>query len=215
MGDGIPYLDIVFFAMVAGFILLRLRAVLGRRTGTEKPPQPVPTPARDDKVIALPDRDRLREAAAGGAEQPAGIAAVRRADPRFSPDEFLTGARAAYEMIVMAFAAGDTESLKPLLSDAVYQGFAQAIGARKQAGQVMQTTLVGIKEATLAEAALLGRTAEVTVRFVAELINVTRDAQGKVVDGDPAAVKSVTDLWTFARDTGARDPNWQLVRTGE
>ena len=215
MGDGIPYLDIIFFAMVAGFILPRLRAVLGRRTGTEKPPQPVPVPVRDDKVIPMPERERPRETGSAGIAEPAGIGAIRRADPSFAAAEFLTGARAAYEMVVMAFASGDTEALQPLLAEPVYQGFAQAIAARKQAGQVMQTTLVGINEATIAEAAMRDRTAEVTVRFVADLINVTRDAQDKVVDGDPAAVKSVTDLWTFARDTSARDPNWQLVRTGE
>jgi predicted lipid-binding transport protein (Tim44 family) len=211
MGDG-TYLDIVLFAMVAGFILLRLRAVLGRRTGTEKPPPPPPA-RREDNVIALPDRGTRRDSEAP-AEQMPGMAELRRADPKFDGDEFLGGARAAYEMIVTAYAAGDTEALKPLLSDAVYQGFAQAIEARKRANQTTKTTLVAMKEATLAAVAMVGRTAEVTVRFVAELINVTKDAEGRVVDGDPSAVTAVTDGWTFARDTGSRDPNWQLVRTG-
>jgi predicted lipid-binding transport protein (Tim44 family) len=211
MGDG-TYLDIVLFAMVAGFILLRLRAVLGRRTGTEKPP-PTPPSRRDDNVIALPDRAPRRELE-GSADQPKGLAEVKRADPRFDVEEFLGGARAAYEMIVTAYAAGDTETLRPLLSDAVYQGFAQAIETRKRTNQTTKTTFVAMREAGLAEIAMVGRTAEVTVRFVAELINVTHDAEGRVVDGDPAAVKTVTDVWTFARDTASRDPNWQLVRTG-
>src|SRR5437868_1229378 len=119
MGDGIPYLDIVFFAMVAGFILLRLRAVLGRRTGTEKPPQPIVAPPRDDKVAPLPDRERPRDAATVNQPVLPGVAAVQRVDPGFTPDGFLEGARAAYEMIVAAFAGGDTQALRPLLSDAV------------------------------------------------------------------------------------------------
>ena len=213
MGDSFPYLDIVVFAMVAGFILLRLRAVLGRRTGTEKPP-PTATPARrDDKVISLPERPGRRDEATAG-EPPPSIANILRADPHFDPDEFLTGARAAYEMIVTAYAAGDTDTLKPLLSDAVYQGFAQAIEARKRANQTVRTTFVAMKDASIASSAVTGSQGEVTVRFTAELINVTTDADGKVIEGDPSAVKTVTDIWTFARDLRSRDPNWQLIRTG-
>jgi predicted lipid-binding transport protein (Tim44 family) len=213
MGDSFPYLDIVVFAMVAGFILLRLRAVLGRRTGTEKPP-PAATPARrDENVIALPERAPRRDEAAASEADPA-VAEILRADPHFDPEEFLDGAKAAYEMIVTAYANGDTETLKPLLSEPVYQGFAQAIEARKRANQTVRTTFVAMKEAALAGSAVNGSQGEVTVRFVAELINVTLDAEGKVVEGDPSAVKSVTDIWTFARDLRSRDPNWQLVRTG-
>jgi len=214
MGDGIPFLEIVFFAMVAGFILLRLRAVLGRRTGTEKPPTPIPAPGRDDNVVPIRDRDRSPAPLSEADTAHPGVAAIRRADPSFDLAEFLEGARSAYEMIVMAFAGGDTETLKPLLSEPVYQGFAQAIETRKRANQTMQTTLVGLKDAALGDAVLNGRMAEVTVRFEAEMINVTRDAQGVVVDGDISAVKTVTDVWTFARDTTSRDPNWFLIRTG-
>lgn len=213
MGDSFPYLDIVLFAMVAGFILLRLRAVLGRRTGVEKPP-PAATPARrDDNVIALPERSPRRDEASAG-DIPPSVANIVGADPNFDPDEFLSGAAAAYEMIVTAYAAGETETLKPLLSDAVYQGFAQAIETRKRANQTMRTTFVAMKDAAIADSAVVGSQGEVTVRFTAELINVVLDAEGRVVEGDPSAVKTVTDVWTFARDLRSRDPNWQLVRTG-
>jgi predicted lipid-binding transport protein (Tim44 family) len=118
-------------------------------------------------------------------------------------------------MIVTAYANGETETLRPLLSDAVYQGFAQAIETRRQAKHTTRTTLVAMKETSIANAQLRGRIAEVTVRFVAELINVTQDAESRVVDGDASAVKTVTDVWTFSRDTASHDPNWQLTRTGE
>jgi predicted lipid-binding transport protein (Tim44 family) len=221
MGDG-TYLDIVLFAMVAGFILLRLRAVLGRRTGTEKPrdlpplakPAAKPEPARrEDAVVPLPRREAAPVTGDQGRAIP-GLDALRRADPGFDPDGFLEGARAAYEMIVLAFARGDTAALKPLLGDQVYRGFEQAIEARRRAGQSMETTLVGLDKVEIEQIRLDGSIAEVTLRYAATLINITRDTDGKVVEGDPSTPRTVTDIWTFARDTRSRDPNWQLVRTG-
>jgi predicted lipid-binding transport protein (Tim44 family) len=233
MGDGVQFLDIIIFAAIAVFLGLRLRGVLGRRTGNERQQRdpfkrPVPE-SRDetdrdkagrDKVIPLPDRNRtptaepapadIAKPEAGGLP---GLAQIRAADPSFDPQGFLGGARAAFEMIVGAFAAGDAAALKPLLSDEVFENFNGAIKARTKAKETLETTLVGISSAEIVEAELQGRSALVTVKFVSEQINVTKDAEGRIVDGDPATVAAITDIWTFARNTRARDPNWTLVAT--
>lgn len=219
--DG-AYLDIIFFAMVAGFLILRLRSVLGRRTGNENPErwtsrQPrKPAPGElPENVTRLPNRTVPADAGVESTPLQAGLTQIQLADPGFDPAQFVEGARAAFEMIVTAYAQGDTATLRPLLSDEVYENFAKAIRARQQAKQTLETTLVGIKSADLVEARMDGRTALVTVKFVSEQINVTRDEAGAVVDGDPSHVTSVTDLWTFARNTRSRDPNWLLVATAD
>jgi predicted lipid-binding transport protein (Tim44 family) len=218
MSDGNYVLEIILLAMVAGFIILRLRSVLGRRTGNE-PPRPSP-PARpgpeEDKVIALPDRNRRpdgAEAAMPSGPAGAGLRQIKLADPRFDVNDFIAGAKAAYEMIVTAFAAGDLATLKPLLNQEVFDNFRRAIEQRKAAGQRLETRLVGIKRVDLLEAELKGRTAEVTVKFVSELINATYDADNKVVAGNAGAVDEVTDIWSFARDIRSSDPNWFLAAT--
>jgi predicted lipid-binding transport protein (Tim44 family) len=222
MGSGI---DIIILAMVAVFLVARLYKVLGRRTGHEQRRDPFAGVANDqhrDTVIPLPDRGTLREepavppASAGelsGTPLAAGIARIRSADPAFDPAMFLTGARAAFEMIVAAYAKGDTSALRPLLNDEVYENFAKAIRARQQVGETLDTTLVAITAADLIEANLEGRNAVVTVKIVSDQINVTRTQDGRIVDGDPSVVASVTDIWTFARNTRSRDPNWTLIAT--
>jgi len=124
------------------------------------------------------------------------------------------GARQAFEMIVDAFARGDTEALRPLLADDVYGGFAEAIEQRREAGETLETEVVAIKQAEAVEARMDGPHAYVTVRFVSDQVNVTRDAEGNIVDGDPDQLAEIVDLWTFGRDTSTRDPNWELVSTG-
>jgi len=138
---------------------------------------------------------------------------VREADQSFDPDVFVGGAKAAHEMIARAFAQGDRAALKPLLSDDVYASFDSAISTREKAGQQMDFSFVGLNQASLEDVGLRGRIAEVTVRFVSELISVTRDAAGAVIDGAAGVVREVTDVWTFARDTRSSDPNWKLVST--
>jgi predicted lipid-binding transport protein (Tim44 family) len=222
MSDGFAYLDIIFFAMVAAFIAFRLRSVLGRKTGHERPRiDPVSqrsAPRSNDNVVPMPDRGPApaAEAASAPAEGPlaAGVAAVRRADPRFDADHFLQGARAAFAMIVEAYAKGDKAALRPLLADDVFAQFAGAIDSREQAGRSLSTELVATRAAELVEAGMAGPRARVTVRFTSEQINLTRDAAGDVVEGDPRQIDTVIDLWTFERDTRSRDPNWQLVETG-
>ena len=225
MSDGFAYLDIVFFAMVAAFIAFRLRSVLGRKTGNERPrtdpiTQRVGAQA-NDKVVPLPERAPPTPPAdaplAPGVESDAiaaGLTEIRRADPRFDIDHFLQGARAAFAMIVEAFAKGDKTTLRPLLADEVFAQFAGAIDAREQAGRTLSTELVATRSADLAGASVIDGKARVTVRFTSEQINVTRDARSGLVEGDPRQIDTVIDLWTFERDTRSRDPNWQLVETG-
>lgn len=142
-----------------------------------------------------------------------GLEQIRAADPGFDPGQFLEGARMAFEMIINAFANGDKATLQPLLSDAVYQGFAAAIDERERKGESLSTTIVSIDEATMVDARLAGHKAQVTVRFKSEQINVVRDADGNEVDTGPAAVETLTDIWTFERDTRSADPNWYLIAT--
>ncbi|MBB4286406.1 Tim44/TimA family putative adaptor protein [Roseospira goensis] len=231
MGDSFQFIDIIFFAMIAAFLVLRLRSVLGKRTGNEKPrrtPFDAQAPDRrdaEDNVIDLPGR-RGQDGDGEPEEEPqpqvrggwgraaaSGVEAVRRADPDFEPESFLGGARAAFEMIVDAFAKGDKQTLRPLLSDAVYDGFARAIDEREAAGEVMQTELLGFKGISVTEAGVDDGIAHVTVEFVTEQVNAVRGRDGDVIDGDPERIAKVTDLWTFARDTRSRDPNWTLVAT--
>ncbi len=225
MSDGLPFFDIILFAIVAAFFVLRLRSVLGRRDGHKgghRNPfaRSRPEEQADEKVVHLPnarDADADTEAAAVGDDAEGDLAAgfreIKVADPGFEPAEILSGARIAFELVLSAYASGDTEALKPLLSAEVLDNFAQPIREREAAGETMEHTLIGIKSADIVEAFLDGRTAHVTVKFVTDQANVTRDANGEVVDGDPSTVTEVTDFWTFARDTGSRDPNWTLVAT--
>jgi predicted lipid-binding transport protein (Tim44 family) len=224
MGNGFQFLDIILLAMVAGFVLLRLRNVLGKRTGHQAPePRPAETEADSGKVVALPDRRRRpgepAPARPGDAvSEPAGAAStglerLRQADATFDDKEFIAGAKSAYEFIVTAFAKGDTESLRVMLSADVFNDFAGTIRKRAAAGHKMETTLVGFESVEIAEADLRGRIAEVTVRFVTDIISVTRDQADAVVSGSASAIDRVTDLWTFARDVRSRDPNWTLIAT--
>jgi predicted lipid-binding transport protein (Tim44 family) len=227
MSDGFAYLDIIFFAMVAAFIAYRLRSVLGRRMGPDRRrPRPVVPPevGRGDNVTPFPDRQPASEPASP-VEEPAvaaivddavrsGLAQIRRADPSFTLDGFLRGAKAAFGMIVEAFGRGDRGALRPLLADRVYGELARAIDDRERRRLRHTTELVGIRSAEVAAAEMRGTRARVAVRFASEQINATLDPDGKLVDGDPKQVAEVADLWTFERDTRSRDPNWTLVETG-
>ena len=220
MGDFPHYVDIILFAMIAAFLVLRLRSVLGRRTGNERRRDSFvgPAEASRDKVVALgqrPDNGALRvpEGAAPGSVA-AGVAQIRRADGDFDPSSFLEGARGAFEIIVSAFARGDKARLRPLLSDEVFRGFAAAIDERQTAGETLESRILAIKSVDIAEAALNGHTARVTVKLISDQINVVRGSDGRVIDGDPEHPIEKTDFWTFTRDTRSSDPNWSLVATG-
>jgi predicted lipid-binding transport protein (Tim44 family) len=225
MGDG--FLDLILFAMIAAFLVFRLRSVLGRWTGNERPPsdplspRPADTPAKDN-VVDLDDRpnpndgdDRDETIAEQNSDDPlvAGVAQIRSADPNFTQDSFSEGAKSAFEMVVQSFAEGDLKTLRSLLNDEVYENFSIAVKQRQELGEELETTVISIKGSDLLEARLEGRMAFATLKFQSEQVNVTRDKDGEVVDGDPTQVTEVTDIWTFARNTRARDPNWTLVET--
>jgi predicted lipid-binding transport protein (Tim44 family) len=213
MDGGYQIIDILLFAGIAGFLVFRLRSVLGRRTGLEQRRDPFKPPVQPAPQAPVAPA-RLR-AANGEAAAPAlkGVEAVKAADPSFDADGFLKGARSAFEIVVNAFAAGDKPALERLLSKDVYQSFAGAIDARIAANEKVQTTLVAMKSADLFDASVEGNTALVTVKFVSEQTNVTRAADASVRDGDPDRVVEHVDFWTFARPLRARDPNWTLVAT--
>lgn len=222
MGDFPHYFDIILFAMIAGFLILRLRSVLGRRTGNERRRNPLIRPAEQK----LPSFDRWAGTQPADAAAPvpptappgdavsAGLARIRMADAEFDPERFLEGARAAFEMIVAAFAAGDKAKLRPLLSDEVYRPFSAEIDKRDAERETLETRILGLKQLDIVEAELSGRTARVTLKLVSDQINVLRAHDGSIVDGDPDHAIEKTDFWTFARDTRSTDPNWALVATG-
>ena len=173
----------------------------------------MPKPPRRNRPSRLPAGERWKGVAEPGSAVAAGLDAIVAADADFDPQHFLTGARAAYEMIVNAYAEGDRRTLKNLLSREVYDGFDAAIAEREKRGETVESRFVSIDSADIAGAEMRGRSAQVTVRFVSQLVSVTRDKQGNVVDGNADKVSEVTDVWTFARDVGSRDPNWKLVAT--
>lgn len=229
MDEILDPLNIVIF-VVAAVVLYRLYTVLGQRTGNEQPPPRVEPRASDkdvrssddrraENVIPLPGlapRVAGDDDAAPAAPQSAldrALANIVSIDRYFDKEQFLDGAAAAYEMIVTAFATGDRKTLKPLLSAEVFEGFSRAIDERAAAGHVMETTFVGIEKAEIVEAEVQNKIARIKVRFVAEMISVTRDKDGNTVAGDPARVDTLIDGWTFERALSASDPNWALVAT--
>jgi len=230
----------LLFLVLAVVIFIRLRNVLGRRTGNERPPyDPYTTPETkragapeaNEPVVALPRGRSARapvEASAPSMEDietrlgryatkdsPLGqsLTSLMRADPGFDPAPFVDGAKMAYEAIVMAFAEGDEATLEQLLGTDVFEGFQRAIRERETRGEKVLSSLVGIDKADIIEVEVKNRTAYVTVKFVSELISVTRDADGEVIEGDPKKVREVTDIWTFAREVASKNPNWKLVAT--
>jgi len=226
----------IVFAIVAIFVIFKLRSVLGTRGGAPRPPvDPNPPRAPGEiqnapvggNVVPLglaaragraPDQaagvaERWKGFAEPGSEVAAGFDAIAAADRGFAPDRFLSGARAAYEMVVAAFAAGDMSTLRRLLAPDVLANFDSAIRARLAAGRTMTTTLVSIDAADFVEARLAGSIATVSVRFAAKLASATRDASGAVVEGSASEVADHLDIWTFTRDVGSRDPNWLLAAT--
>ncbi len=217
--EGFQFVDIIILAMVAGFLILRLRSTLGRRTGHE---QQQDAYGRSDNVVNLPPRgaaDTPENSARDidpqyqGTKFEEGLTQITLSDPNFTVDGFLNGAGKAFEMIVSAYANNDTDTLKPLLADDVYASFASAIQDREDRDERLETDLVVIKPAKLEEVSVAGRVATVAVRFESEQVNLIKDADGQIIDGDPEQIESVTDIWTFERNLASSDPNWLLVAT--
>ena len=223
----------IIFLALAVFIFIRLRNVLGQRTGEERPPfdraardalppegNVVPMPGGPiDQAAPAPAADvspaeRWKGITEPGTPLAAGLDAVVEQDSSFDPRHFITGAKGAYEMIVLAFANGDRRSLKDLLSSEVFDSFDAVIKDREKNEQKTETRFVSIDKAELVGAELRDRTAQLTIRFVSQMISATRDKTGNIVDGSADTVADITDIWTFARDITSRDPNWKLVGTG-
>ncbi len=216
---GFPFhFDIILFAMIAVFLVLRLRSVLGRRTGNERPRDSFAQRfgAGSGQVITVePTKSTIVPAPveeSGGAASE-GLSAICRADPGFNPQEFLAGSRGAFEIVVAAFAKGDKAALKPLLSESVFASFAQAVDERAAAKETLETRIIGIDGAEVVAARLEGTLAEVSVKFLSRQVNITRAADGSILEGDPNQPVEKTDTWTFGRDTRASDPNWALLAT--
>jgi predicted lipid-binding transport protein (Tim44 family) len=217
---GFP-VDLILFGMIAAFLVLRLRSILGRRTGYERPPQqpplqqpPQPMARQGGPVIdgrAEPVAPPIQRTVPDPAS-PIGqtLGQMQRLDQSFNPSSFLDGAQKAFGMIVTAFAAGDRASLRLLLSDDTYQAFDQAIATREALGHVQISEIKAIPSVTIESAELRGKTALVTVRIVSDQISLTRDKAGAALIGTDA-VTEITDLWTFERVLGQPDPTWRLV----
>ncbi len=239
MSGGNDLILTLVFLGLAVFVILKLRSVLGTRTGFERPPEvirremeerqrpqgapggdnvvPLPTAGRPPQPSAaqpeMTQADRWKGLAEAGTPVANGLDAIVAADPSFDARGFVGGARAAYEMIVLAYAKGDRKMLKDLLAKDVFEGFNQAITDRESRGETSETTFVSIDKADLIGAEMRGKHAHVTVSFASKLITATRDKNGVVVDGSAEKIIDVNDIWTFARDVTTRDPNWRLVAT--
>ena len=222
---------------VAIFVLFRLRQVLGTRTGTERTPlqraRQQAKPANDENVVQMrpnqtapandaeADRRAIKLAAEieqfsrGNTELADGLRAVTAADTSFTPKSFLEGAKAAYEMIVTAFATGDRKTLKSLLEKDVYDGFERAIADREAAGHTVDFTFVGLPKIEISDADFDKREVRVVVKFTAEIVQATRDKDGTLIEGNADQVQTIADEWTFARNPKSRDPNWKLVATNQ
>jgi predicted lipid-binding transport protein (Tim44 family) len=235
MDGSLDTFTIVLLA-VAVVIFLKLRNVLGRKTGHERPPfepyqraeqgaagapkspeQPASMSRRaeDDGTARAPvtAEERVGETVAADSTARAGLLAICAADGAFDPEHFVTGAKSAYELIVTEFAAGNRKALKPLLSPEVFDGFVSAIGEREGRGEKVETRFVGINRAEIVDAEMKNKSAQVTIRFLSQLITATRNRAGEVIDGDPMRVRDLVDIWTFARDVPSSNPNWRLVAT--
>ena len=221
MDGGIQVIDIILLAAVAAFIALRLRSALGRRTGNEDHPAPdsvtgpgtrsgeyettgsADTAQPSDAVVRMESDPELRSA----------YREIRRADSSVDIDTFMEGARAVYPMVLDAFWSGDRETLQRFLGDDVYQEFDSAIAAREEAGQTVEGRVVDLTDAKITRAALNEGQIELTVAFTAEIISVTRNAEGDVVEGELSDTVTANDVWTFARAAGSDDPAWTLIAT--
>jgi predicted lipid-binding transport protein (Tim44 family) len=214
-------IQLLVLAGIAVFLILKLRSVLGTREGFEKPPatiEDIRTRGRRgvEVVEGGPDSDILDHVAEGTPAARA-LAVMKAAEPSFSVNTFLQGARGAYEMILMAFEKGDLSKVRDFISADIEHTFDEAIRAREEQGLSVEANFVGLREMVLQDATFdaTTKTAEITVRYIGELTSVVRDKAGEIVEGSPTEVKKQRDVWTYARRMGVDDPNWQLVATGE
>jgi predicted lipid-binding transport protein (Tim44 family) len=214
------FLDVVVLALLAGFIAFRLYSVLGRRTGNERSrddqlrmPDARPKPAKDN-VVPLPERSGPTGAGLGGSNALSrALLDIKLYDRAFDTEHFISGARAAYEMIVTAFARGERDVLRPLLSNEVFETFDQAIKAREAKKERVEFTFLSLRSARITAAEIKGSVAEVTVAFNSQVMLAGYDPSGTLIEGDAKTPHDIVELWTFARETRSSNPNWTLVST--
>lgn len=228
----------------AVFVFWKLRSVLGTRNGNEQPPfnpyeddetrkKNQQGSGSNDNVVTLPGaktasgqsrrmddepsiaQQQIDQISGKDKDLKQGLTAIASRDPGFEPEQFLAGARVAYEMIVTGFADGDKRALKGLLSREVYDNFETVIDERAKRGEKVQSSFVGIEKSDIKGAELSADEGQITVRFVSQIISATLDENDEIVDGDLQEVAEVIDVWTFARPVKSRDPNWKLVATDE
>lgn len=237
MSDSLHFVDIIIWAMIAGFIFLRLRSVLGRHTGDEQPPQgrnsrnygqqsgKRPAGSGEDSQDGQDGRD-ADFANAGAAEDGGigpfhglapqvrqGLESIWRRDKSFDLETFMDGAKKAYEVILEGFWAGSRDDIQPFISEDIFDQFSSAINAREEEGLTVENKLVETTELSIDEARLEGDIAEITLRFISDIISITRNRDGDLVEGDMSDAVKVTDIWTFAKSTRSQDPNWTLIAT--
>ncbi len=218
MGAGSSFpIDLILFGMIAAFLVLRLRSILGRRTGFERQAPPYQPPAGQKAAGPVidgqaeppspPTTRTLPEPASATGQT---LGRMRSVDRSFDPDSFLDGAEKAFRIIVTAFAAGDRTTLRGLLSEETFRAFEQAIAAREAAGQTQVSAIHAIRSTAIESAEMRGSVASIAVRFVSDQTSLTQDKEGHPVIGTDA-VTEITDIWTFERDLSTRDPVWRLV----
>jgi predicted lipid-binding transport protein (Tim44 family) len=217
--------DIIFFALLAGYVLWRLRAALGRKDDTIPPKSNSFTAAgkSTEKVVGFPGMERHEKpqpqkptvaepeikdkTLAGTLEQ------IAQKDLSFTPGYFIEGANVAFEMVLEAFNEGDKDTLKRLLSKDIYEDFAESIDKREKQSKQQSTTLVAVSSTDITDVSFIKNVAEITITFVSEQISVTKDKNGKIVGGDPSHVDTITDEWVFQRNIASKNPNWTVIET--
>ena len=193
MNYSFEYIDIILLAMIAGFIFLRLRGILGRKTGIEENiSTSFPHEAAPKTVNKKINAENFDENA---------------------KKEFLNGAKIAYETIIIDFAKGDLKKIKSLLDNKIFDQFKNSIKERETKGLISDTTFIGINSAEIKEHKEINNILEVTVDFVSEIISCVRNKEKKIVSGDPEKIKKVHDTWKFCRDIRSSNPNWFLKET--
>ncbi len=226
MSETIPYANLLILALVAGFILLRLRGILGKDLGNDQPNffnrAPIEKTDRDQPIVQLHEKllkPKPKEeadpylAALGDTPVASGLKRIKEEDPEFSASEFLEGAKLAFEMVFDAYVKGDKDTLRMLLSDALYKEFSGEVDSRAGEENKRETTLVSILGKDITQARLEGTTAHIGVRFISEQVSVMRNPQGEIVGGDPSALQHIEDEWVFERNTHSKNPNWKIIET--
>ena len=197
MNSSFEYLDIILLAIIAGFIILRLRGILGRRTGHEK---------KDF-------RDLLgKKVTQSGSEKKVVNLSSGKLD-NIAKEQFIKGAKEAYEMIITSFAEGDKKALKPLLNKKIFQNFSDEIDYRKKENLKSELTFVGVKSAEIKNFEKKDNNYTFTVNFVSEIITCKKDKNNKIIEGNPDIIKTVNDVWKFSKNMWSSNPNWYLVET--